>query len=495
MSKVTVNLRVLTVALALVFASGAVRAQHEHHSETEAQTPPAKAERTEDANQTSTKETATTSPKTVEPEKTPPVSAIGLAELERMALENNPTLKQADFAVRAAEGRKIQAGLLPNPVVGFTAEDLSFRNFGRGGKVGFFVEQRIPLGGKLAKSRRVFEQEINLAEAGKNAQRARVMNSVRLLYLEALGAQAVMDLKKDLAKLAGESTEVSAELNNVGLADRPDRLKAEIVETRAEAEYLEALAEYEEAWQKLGAMIGKPGMPPVRLAGNIADFPVEIDTDELLTRLLAESPEVKAAELKAERARLAVSRARAEKTPDLYLRGGVGYNREIIADAPFRRRAGAEGFLEIGVSLPIFDRNQGGIKTAEAELGSAEREVERLRLVLQTRYAEVLKSYRVSAFRADRYRTAIVPKAKAAYEMYEVNFRNMTAPYTSVLSTRAAYLEAQIEYAQSLTAARQSIVLLKGFLLAGGLSAPDEAGESALRVPAATPPSAGGDEQ
>ena len=492
MSKVKVNLRVLIIMLALVLVSGLgrVQAQHEHHTKTEEQKIPEKTEQKEDSKQPSMENPQPDSQKSVEPGKMPETPTIGLADLERMALENNPTLKQAEFSIRAAEGRKIQAGLLPNPVVGITAEDLSFRNFGGGSKVGFFVEQRIPLGGKLAKSRRVVEQDINLAEAAKNAQRTRILNSVRLLYLEVLGAQAVADLKKELAKLADESTEVSAELYNVGLADRPDQLKAEIIESRAEAEYFEALNKYEEAWQKLGAMVGKPDMSPVRLAGNMADFLGEVNTEELLTNLLKESPEIKAAEVKTERARLAVKRARAEKAPDLYLRGGVGYNNEIIEETPFKRRAGAEGFIEVGVTLPIFNRNQGGIKTAEAELGSADREVERLRLVLRTRYAQVLRNYRAASFSADRYRTEIVPKAKAAYEMYSVNFQNMTAPYTSVLRTRAAYLQAQVEYARNLTAARQSIVLLKGFLLTGGLSAPDAADSEesdALRVSADNP--------
>src|SRR5829696_8717987 len=39
--------------------------------------------------------------------------ALRLEDLERMALENNPTMAQAEAAVRAAEGRRVQAGLFP----------------------------------------------------------------------------------------------------------------------------------------------------------------------------------------------------------------------------------------------------------------------------------------------------------------------------------------------------------------------------------------------
>lgn len=490
MHRVTGNSGVLTLVIGLMILAGAYRtpAQHEHHNMNE---PSEKTDQKE--KKTGQKNEESKPEETFERKKQAP--SVSLAELEQMALAGNPTLKQAELTVRAAEGRKIQSGLLPNPIVGISAEDLSFRNFGDGGKVSFFIEQKIPLGGKLSKSRRVFEQDVQLAEAENLAQRMRVLNSVRLLYAEALGAQNIVDLKKETAKLATESVDVTGELYNVGLADRPDRLKAEINQKRAEAEYFEALNGYEEAWQKLAAAIGKPDLQPARLSGNPTDFLVAASAEELLTNLLEDSPEIKAAKIKAERAKLALERARAEKIPDLYLRGGVGYNNELLERAGGYRRAGAEGFLEVGVSLPIFNRNQGGIKTAEAEAAIAEREVERVQLALRTRFAEVLKNYRTAIFRADRYRTEIVPKAKDAYEMYSVNFQNMTTAYKNVLRTHSDYLQAQIEYAQNLLAAQKSLVLLKGFLLTGGLSAPGEIEQSEIIRNSAVNPVNENDEQ
>lgn len=193
MSKVNHYLSLSIWLTGLVFFPGlVVLAQHEHHG-----APPS-------TNQTMTKndqekvspdKQVTNSQKSFEPEIRIENSPLTLADLEKMALENNPTLRQADFSIRAAEGRKIQAGLLPNPVVGYSADDLSFRNFSDSGKHTFFIEQKIPLGGKLAKSRRIFGQEINKKEAEREAQNARVLNSVRLLYFEALGAQRQLEIK------------------------------------------------------------------------------------------------------------------------------------------------------------------------------------------------------------------------------------------------------------------------------------------------------------
>ena len=44
-------------------------------------------------------------------------------DLERMALENNPTLKQAEARIRAVEGKLKQAGIYPNPSIGYTGDE------------------------------------------------------------------------------------------------------------------------------------------------------------------------------------------------------------------------------------------------------------------------------------------------------------------------------------------------------------------------------------
>src|ERR1035437_4923745 len=46
-------------------------------------------------------------------------SGLTLAELEQLALSNNPTLVQAAGEIRAAAARKLQSGLYPNPTAGY----------------------------------------------------------------------------------------------------------------------------------------------------------------------------------------------------------------------------------------------------------------------------------------------------------------------------------------------------------------------------------------
>ena len=56
---------------------------------------------------------------------------LTLADLEQMAVHGNPTLAQAAAQVEAARGRAVQAGLYPNPTVGYEAEPSSTRRSSR----------------------------------------------------------------------------------------------------------------------------------------------------------------------------------------------------------------------------------------------------------------------------------------------------------------------------------------------------------------------------
>jgi cobalt-zinc-cadmium efflux system outer membrane protein len=406
------------------------------------------------------------------PEGIPSGPVMKLEDFETLALERNPTLAQAEAAIRAAEGRQRQAGLFPNPVAGYFVEEFVFRSPGETAEHGAFLEQTIPLGGKLSKARNVFARERDQAVIQAEAQRLRVTNSIRLLYYETLGAQRLVELRWNLSQLAQQAVDITRELGNVGQADRPDQLEIEIEFERADIEWLNAQNDWLRAWQTLAAMVGNPTMPPARLAGNPEDDLESLNETQLLDSLLQQSPDVRVAKASVERARAVLARARAERVPDLFLRGGLGYNLERlepVAPALTGERKGLSGRFEVGVNVPIFNRNQGGIAAAEAELAIAEGDLNRLQLQLRTRFASSFREYRSAQQLADRYRTRVIPRARQAYEMYLANFRQMAAAYPQVLIAQRTLFQVEVEYAKALVQLRERAVGLRGFLLADGL--------------------------
>src|SRR5258708_2301882 len=147
---------------------------------------------------------------------------ITLEELQQMALQNNPTFAQSAANIRAAEGRKRQSGLYPNPIVGYQGEQIRGGSF-HGGEQGFFIQQDIVLGGKLGLNRKIFDQELKQAETEAEEQKLRVLTNVRMSYIQALAAQQTLELRDNLSKLADDAVETSHQLTNVGLPTASNR--------------------------------------------------------------------------------------------------------------------------------------------------------------------------------------------------------------------------------------------------------------------------------
>ncbi len=403
------------------------------------------------------------------------VQTLTLADLEQMALQANPTLAQAEAAIRVAEGRREQAGLWPNPVVGYRGEEFATRAFTQKSEHFGFIDQTILLGGKLAKSQRIFAQEKVLAHQEAIAQRYRILNTVRMLFYEALGAQRRVETRAEIARIAREAVGVTEKLFNVGQADRPDAFEIEIEAQRAQLDLIMAENRRDQVWQQVGAVLGDPFLKPACIAGDLErGFPL-LEQETVLATLLGGSPELKRAQAAVERARAAIARAKAERVPDLFLRGGFGYSTELletIPPQPLGRRTGPEGFFEVGVRLPIFNRNQGNIAAAYAELDIAQREAQRIELVLRAQMAAVFRNYQNALRVVIQYERQVLPRARRGYQLYLAGSKQMAAAYPQALVARRTLFQVQDEYIDALVGVWWNAIQLQGFLLTGGLGAP-----------------------
>lgn len=392
------------------------------------------------------------------------VPVLSLEDLERRALERNPTIGQAKADVAAATGLAKQAGLYPNPVVSAVGEEISRGPIIRGGEIGGGFQQRIVTGGKLALSRKVAEQERAITEESAKAQQQRVLNAVRTLYYQALSDQYRIRVRTNLSRLAAEAVRISKELGNVGQADQPDLLAADVEAERIELELVDARNRQERTWRQLAAVVNDPSLRPTSITGELENVP-RLEVEQALETIYAESPELRAAMIDVNRAETALTRAKREPIPDLLVSGGVRYNRELLSDAGFNRPVGIEGFFDIGIQLPIFNRNQGSIAAARAHVERAKLDVERTRLSLRSRLAEAYREYMTALARADRYRQEVLPKAQKAYELYLSNFRQMAGAYPQALIAQRNLFQLQDAYVDSLMNVWQRSIEIRGLLL------------------------------
>jgi cobalt-zinc-cadmium efflux system outer membrane protein len=398
----------------------------------------------------------------VPPVNVPVATPLSLADLEQMALHGNPTLAQAAAAVGASRGKALQAGLYPNPTIGYRGENIGIE--GSAGEFqGGFVQQTIVTAGKLRLSRAKYKQEAVEAEFLALGQQYRVLNAVRLRFWELVALQRMIELHQSMLANAEEALRTTREMFNTGQANRAEVLLAENRLNDAKIDLLTVQNQYPALWQHLAALIGSPHLPAGPLAGQLDQAGPPLGWDSSLSRLLAESPELQAAQAHAARDQITVRREQVQPIPDIQLQGAAGYSfetRNAIATA------------QVGIPLPIFNRNQGTIKEAQADLARSQAEVARVELSLRQRLADAFNRYRTALETAQLYRESIIRKATEAYEVQLDMYKKRRAPWREVVMLQRNLLEQQERYTRSRLELHKAEVEIGGLLLVDGLSTP-----------------------
>ncbi len=421
-----------------------------------------------------------------QPPPPPTESPLTLEQLEAIATERNPTLRQARAAVDAARGRARQAGAWPNPTIGYSGEEIKPGEIIRLGEHGVFYDQQIPLGGKLGLSRRIFEREAEQAEILADLQRERLLTAVRTLFYQILTTERRVDTLDRLAQLGLEAVDISRQLYNVGAADKPDVLDSEIEADRIQLELLTARNERFGLWRQLAVVVGDRALTPRPLAGNGEAVP-QLSRDEALREILTRSPQLRAARAEIERRQAIVARERRDPFPDLSFRITPAYNRERLERGPGGepRPIGWEiGGLEVGFTVPLFNRNRGAIAAARAEQQRAEDDVRRLELSVEARLSALFDEYLTTLRATEIYRTRVLPRAEESYRLYLSRYREMAAAYPQVLVAQRTLLQMTDEYFESLENTWRAALRIRGFLLdEDGLGAPPRVGEIETEAP------------
>ena len=211
------------------------------------------------------------------------------------------------------------------------------------------------------------------------------------------------------------------------------------------------------------------------LVGSYENLPL-YDPDRSLDLVLSTHPEVRAAQVGVERAQAAIRRAKAEVIPNLNVYTGY-----------IRQYENQSHDFAIGVNgyIPVWNRNQGNIRAAQAELGVASQEVGRVQNDLTDRVATAYRLY-AAARRADIYRAEILPKAQETFSLSLAAFKGGQFEYLRVIQAQRALAEAKLEYNRALGDAWKGAARLSGLLLEE--SWPDPPHQPApLPAPAAPP--------
>ena len=390
-------------------------------------------------------------------------NGMTFADLQQIALENNPTIAQASRRVAALGGKYVQVGLKPNPVTGYQGEEMG--DEGSAGQQGVFFGQRFITGGKLKLNRAVVTHEIERSRQALEIQRQRVLNDVRVRAYEVVIAQRTIDLNEQLVEISNSAANVAKELAKAKEVGQVDVLRARVEANTARLQLNNARNQYTAFWRKLVLVLGVPDMEPTALADELQAETPTFTWEESTERLLSQSAELTRAWADVERARWALARAEAGRFPDVDVKASVRHNNASDYTT---------ASIAVGIPLMIFNRNQGNIHRTHAELAAARREVRRVELDLQDRLATIFRSYTNARQQTEQYKSEILPDAESSLKLVQAGYQQGEFGYLELLTAQRTYTQVSLAYLQAIRELRVSAVQVEGLLVTGGLQAAEQ---------------------
>ncbi len=392
---------------------------------------------------------------------------LTLPELQKMALEHNPTLVQAKAQVEGEKGKARQAGIWPNPMAGYTGDLMGLPAAGAGEWQGGSLAQEIILGGKLRLSRAKYKARAEAAEHQQKAQQLKVANDVQMHFYRTLAAGERLKMQNELQKSMRDRWLTVGEMFNVGEASEADRqlANANIAEQRLKV--LEAKNDLQYAWENLITAVGvNMAYRPLQgsLEGSAESIANKLQWEPLLQKLIDQSPQMGEARAKLKSDEITLHREKVQKIPNVEIGGGYGYDQ-------LDKGGAARATLNV-TNIPVFNRNQGTVQQAEADLSRQRAQVKLLELQLRRQLADEYRHYLTALQHVETYKNDILPALSKRYQLMLKSYQNLRTDWPAVLETQRDFFSQRLAYIDHLQHWRESEISLSGFLLTGALVPP-----------------------
>jgi cobalt-zinc-cadmium efflux system outer membrane protein len=371
-----------------------------------------------------------------------PQKAWTLDDLLNLAAEHNPDVAAARARVTAARGKLVQAGLYPNPQLSWVGNQM-LNKANAGGEQGPLLVQQFVTADKLRLAENAARHGIAAADWQVTTRWYDVVTRVRLAYFEALTAGAEVRVSEEIVRIAEQGLDVAQRLEKGGAGTRPDVLRARVDLNQSVQRLGVARRRLDAAWQLLAVAVGMRELPSAPLAGTLEGPSPTYDWQPVLNAMLVRSSELREAWANVHQADELLRRARADRIPNVQL--GV---RPFYSFPDQDKRL----FVDLGMQLPIFNRNQGNILSAEGDVVRTREEVRQVELKLIERLALAYRRYQAAREQVTSFERDILPDAAESLRLVRLGYERGDAKYdyTTVLQAQQTLAQARLAYVQAL---------------------------------------------
>jgi len=379
---------------------------------------------------------------------------ITLQEAVDTALNNNPNLKVFKYEISSFEKIKIQAGLIPNTETELEAEDfLGGKELSgiKGSQYTISGSQLFELGGKRSSRVNLAEKEINSAQGNYELIKLDVLAQVKSAFFHLYQIHHQITLQQKFIQINEDILKTISERVKAGRTSPAEESKVKVALINSRIEFQRLQRNYSSAQTRLNSLLGTTGknlVPSTDLFEKLFVPPKKEDILEDLENI----PSIKnlGNETNFRKAQLELEESQA--VPDLTASVGVRYLNELKTNS----------FVAgISIPLPIFNRNQGNIQSAEVRIQQMDEIINSQKLSvissLNTSFNNLLSAYNSAV----QLRENILPESEKAYEITRQGYLQGRFAFIDLLDAQRTLFDAQAQYLLELLDYYNSLIELE----------------------------------
>ena len=371
---------------------------------------------------------------------------LSLNEALGLFVSQNLDVLIAKYGIEYTKGQEVTARLFPNPLlsVGTLSSYTQGRTLSNSGQLFTQVAQLFELAGKRG-------YRIESAGFGTQSAEAAFEDAVRLLGLTVKDSYYRVQLAQRRLMLAEENRERFSRILDVntirfkkGYIAEVDLIRLRLQMVDFQSQVIQSLQEAESAKGELRQLLRLSPNTMLELTTELGFRRIDPDIEKLRVAALAVRPDIRAKRYTFSQRESDLKLAKAYRIPDVTIGAGYAVQGPQGPDNP------GQVALNAGIPLPLFNRNQGGIRQAEVSLQAAEADlnktVNRVENEVEVAYLNLLQSRRL----VEAYFGEVLEDARSTFSIVERAYERGGATILDLLDAARTSRTIQQNYIEAL---------------------------------------------
>ena len=387
----------------------------------------------------------------------PKALRLNLNDALAIFLKQNLDILIAKYGIESSKGQEITARLFPNPVASFgtLSSFTQGRNLGNSGYLMTQVQQLFELAGKRG-------YRIESAGFGTQSAEASFEDAIRQLGFTVKDTYYRVQLAQRRLALAEENRDRFARILDIntirfkkGYIAEVDLIRIRLQMVDFQSQVIQSIQEAESARAELRQLLRVSPQTALELTTDLEYRRLDPDIAKLRLVALDVRPDIRSKRFSYSQREADLRLAKAYRIPDVTVGAGYSIQGPIGPDNP------QQWAFNLGVPLPLFNRNQGGIRQAEVAVQTAEADLSKSLNVVENEvdvaYRNLLQSRRL----VEAYVAGVLDDARATFSIVERAYERGGATILDLLDAARTSRTIQQNYIEALFNYQRNVLQLE----------------------------------